>query len=100
MILDAEYILKITDSISSGLKGMEGMASDDSSSTYPVELYEVSSCLLLIPSVSILVPENTSKAEHLSTYLFRKKVFTILERIKRKEKREKNVDGFYRGIPL
>lgn len=47
MILDAEYILKITDSISSMLKQMEEMAfSDDSSSIYPVELYEVSSCFL------------------------------------------------------
>lgn len=47
MILDAEYIWKMTDSISSMLKEMEEMVfSDDRSGIYPMELYEVSSCFL------------------------------------------------------
>lgn len=75
MILDAEYILKITDSISSMLKEMEEMAfCDDSSSIYPVDLDEVAVVFcLLISSVSILVPENISKAEYLNIYLLREK---------------------------
>lgn len=78
MILDAKYILKITDSISSMLKETEEMAfSDDSSSTYPVELYEVSSCFL--PFNSLLCPSLYLKLykkyiKSMNNYICRKKI--------------------------